>query len=58
MSNLHYARDFFNPYLLGEVCLHDDANVKLALNIVCVKNKWCLNTYAQALKDFAHFLEN
>ncbi len=27
-TNLHYARAFFNPYLLGEVCLHDDANVK------------------------------
>jgi hypothetical protein len=28
--NLHYARAFFNPYLLGEVCKHDDANVKEA----------------------------
>jgi len=30
--NLHYARAFLNPYLLGEAHLHDDANVKEALN--------------------------
>jgi hypothetical protein len=29
-TNLHYTWAFLNPYLLGEVCLHDDANVKEA----------------------------
>jgi hypothetical protein len=28
------CRALLNPYLLGEVCLHDDANVKEALNKV------------------------
>jgi hypothetical protein len=30
--NLHYARAFLNPYLLGEARLHDDANAKENLN--------------------------
>jgi hypothetical protein len=33
-TDLHYARALFNPYLLDEACLHDDADVKEALNIV------------------------
>jgi hypothetical protein len=28
MTGLHYAGALFNPYLLGEVRLHDDADVK------------------------------
>jgi hypothetical protein len=36
-TDLHYARVLFNPYLLDEACLHDDANVKEALNIVLWK---------------------
>ncbi len=31
---LHYARVLFNPYLLGEACLHVDANAKETLNRV------------------------
>jgi len=34
MTNLHYARALFNPYLLDEAYLHDDANVEEALNKV------------------------
>jgi hypothetical protein len=35
MIYLHYvAWAFLNPYLLGEVRLHDDANAKEALNKV------------------------
>jgi hypothetical protein len=37
MTNLHYVGAFFNPYLLGETHLHDDANVKEALNRVLQK---------------------
>jgi hypothetical protein len=33
-TDLHYVRAFFNPYLLDEYCLHDDVDVKEALNIV------------------------
>jgi hypothetical protein len=33
-TNLHYAWAFFNPYLLGEALLHDDANAKEVLNKV------------------------
>ncbi len=36
-TDLHYARALFNPYLLDEACLHDDADVKEALNIVLWK---------------------
>jgi hypothetical protein len=35
--NLHHVKVFLNPYLLGEVCLHDDENVKEALNKVLQK---------------------
>jgi hypothetical protein len=38
MTNLQYARALLNPYLLGEVCLHDDADVKGALNRVLQNN--------------------
>jgi len=29
-TDLHYAGAFFNPYFLGEPCLHDDADAKEA----------------------------
>jgi hypothetical protein len=37
MTNLHYTKVFFNPYLLGEACLHDDVDAKKALNKVLRK---------------------
>jgi len=37
MNELYYVGAFFNPYLLGEIHLHDDANVKEALNRVLQK---------------------
>ncbi len=49
-TNLHY--------LLGEVCLHDDANVKEALNKVLWKIVRTPTTYALTLRDFADFVEN
>jgi hypothetical protein len=33
-TDLHYVGTLFYPYLLGEVCLHDDVDAKEALNIV------------------------
>ncbi len=54
--DLHYVRAFFNPYLLGENCLHDDAEE--ALNIVLWKITHTSTAYALALKDFANFVEN
>ncbi len=33
-TNLHYVGAILNPYLLGEVRLHDDVDVKEALNKV------------------------
>jgi hypothetical protein len=46
MTDLHYARALFNPYLLDEVRLHDDADAKEALNIVLQKTARILITYA------------
>jgi hypothetical protein len=37
--DLHYVGAFFNPYLLSEACLHDDANAKEALNKVLFQKK-------------------
>ncbi len=37
MIDLHYVGALFNPYLLGEAHLHDDADVKEALNKVLWK---------------------
>jgi len=31
-TNPHYVRALLNPYLLGEAPLHDDVDVKEALN--------------------------
>jgi len=53
-----YARPFFNPYLLDENRLHDDADAKEALNIVLRKITHTLTAYALALKDFAYFTES
>jgi hypothetical protein len=56
--NLHYARAFLNPYLLGEAHLHDDANVKEALNKILWKTTCTPTTYALVFKDFANFVDN
>jgi hypothetical protein len=56
-TNIHYARALFNPYLLGEAHLHDDANAKEALNKVLRKTTITLTAYALTLKDFADFVE-
>ncbi len=55
--NLYYAWAFFNPYLLGEVCLHDHVDVKEALNKVLQKTTCTPTTYALTLRDFANFVE-
>jgi hypothetical protein len=47
-TNLHYAGSLLNPYLLGEVCLHDDANEKEALNKILWKIAHTPTTYALA----------
>ncbi len=49
---------FLNPYLLGEVRLYDDANVKEALNKVLWKTISTLTAYELALKYFADFVES
>jgi len=43
---------------LGEVHLHNDANVKEALNIVLQKIAGTLTAYALVLKDFANCVES
>ncbi len=58
MINLHYARALFNPYLLGEVHLHDDANAKEALNRLLQKIVGTLIAYAQVCKDFTNFVQS
>jgi len=58
MTNLLYVGALFNPFLLGEVRLHNDANVKEALNIVLQKIVGTLTTYALVLKDFANCVES
>jgi hypothetical protein len=52
--DLHYARAFFNPYLLGEVCLHDDVDVKEALNKILQKTISTPTTYALTLRYFTN----
>jgi hypothetical protein len=44
--DLHYATALFNPNLLGEACLHDDANAKEALNKVLRKTTCTSIAYA------------
>jgi len=45
-TDLHYARALFNPYLLDEARLHDDADAKEALNIILQKTTHILTAYA------------
>jgi hypothetical protein len=47
-----------NPYLLGEACLYDDANVKEGLNKILQKTMNTLTTYELTLKYFADFVES
>jgi hypothetical protein len=57
--DLHYVRAFFNPYLLGEACLHDDVDAKEALSKVLLKRTiGTPTTYALSLKDFTNFIES
>jgi hypothetical protein len=56
-TNLNYARAFFNRYLLGEACLHDDVNAKDTLNKILRKTTCTLTAYALALTDFADFVK-
>jgi hypothetical protein len=51
-TNLRDVRALFNPYLLGQACLHDDANVKEMLNCMLQKNIDNPTTYVPTLKDF------
>jgi hypothetical protein len=36
-TNLPYAKALFNPWLLGETCLHDDVDAKEVLSKVLQK---------------------
>jgi hypothetical protein len=56
-TDLHYAKALFNPYLLGEVLLHD-VDAKKALNKVLQKITSTMITYALALRDFANFVKS
>ncbi len=58
MTDLHYAKALLNPCLFSEVCLHDDANAKEALNRVLWKTAHTPTTYALALRNFAIFFES
>jgi len=55
--NLHYVRALLNPYLLGEVCLHDDTNVKEALNKVLQKTTHTPIAYGLDFRDFANVVK-
>jgi hypothetical protein len=57
-TNLHYARALLNPYILGEVCLHDDANAKEIFNKVMWKIARTPITYALTLRNFTNFVES
>jgi hypothetical protein len=54
--DLHYAGALFNPYLLGEVCLHDDADAKEIFNKVLRKIACTPTTYPLAFKKFTNFV--
>jgi len=56
--DLHYARTLFNPYLLGEVHLHDDVVAKETLNRFLQKTNGIPTTYALILEDFANFVKS
>jgi hypothetical protein len=57
-TDLHYARAFLNPYLLGEACLHDDVDAKEALNKVLGKTTCTLIAYALVFKGIVDFVES
>jgi hypothetical protein len=57
-TDLHYARALLNPYLLGEIRLHDDANAKKMLKRVLRKTTHTPTAYALALRDFIDFVES
>ncbi len=52
MIDLHYVGAFFNSYLLDEARLHDDVDVKEALNRILQKTTSTLIAYALLLKIF------
>jgi len=54
----HYVRAILNPYLLGEVRLHDDAYVKEALNKILWENNWYLNYLCLTFKKLCNFVES
>ncbi len=54
-TNLHYVGAILNPYLLGEVRLHDDADVKEALNKVLLENNGYLNYLCFTFKKLCKF---
>jgi hypothetical protein len=58
MTNLYYVGPFLNPYLLGEDCLHNDANAKEALNKILRKTVCMPSAYALVLKSFTNFVES
>ncbi len=58
MIDLHYAGALFNPYLLGEVRLHDDADVKEIFNKVLRKIACTPIAYALILIKFTNFVES
>jgi hypothetical protein len=58
MTNLHYVGAFLNPYLLGEDCLHNDANAKEALNKILQKIAHMPTAYALVFKNFTNFVES
>jgi hypothetical protein len=51
-TDLHYAKALLNSYLLGEVHLHDDVDVKGALNKILWKITSSLTTYALRVKTY------
>jgi len=57
-TNLHYVKAFFNPYLLGEVRLHDDANAKEIFNKILRKIVHITIAYALDLRKFTNFVES
>ncbi len=57
MTNLHYAGTLLNPYLLGEVHLHDVVDVKETLNNF-LRKTYGPTAYALALKDFVNFVKS
>jgi hypothetical protein len=51
--------NFFSPYLVVEVCLHDDVDAKEEFNHMLLKNIFCSPTaYSQVLKDFVDFVKS